>query len=124
MNRSECDAWIRCYARELVHGGEAGGFCTSRSSTSANSGAGKSGADEAERAVKCGLRGYGSRVDRAGEALAGAAAAGVLFGAQRTYADGADALQPAVSLVRGCGDRRHGVGPLGVLEESRPAAGE
>ncbi len=37
-------------------------------------------------------------------ATAGAAAAGVLFGAQRAV-DGAAQLQPAVPLVRGLGDR-------------------
>jgi hypothetical protein len=41
----------------------------------------------------------------------------VFFGALRADAHGADPLQHAVPLVRRAGDRRRGVGPLGVLEE-------
>jgi hypothetical protein len=43
--------------------------------------------------------------------------AGVLPVAQRAHADGADALQPAVSPVRRTGHRGRRMGPLGVLEE-------
>src|SRR4029077_15644867 len=45
---------------------------------------------------------------------------GVLFGTQRAAVDGATQLQLAVSLVRGLGDRRRGVEPRGIQQESRP----
>src|SRR5438046_5102102 len=41
----------------------------------------------------------------------------------RAPADGAAQLQPALPLVRGAGGGRCRVGPLGVLQEPRPAAG-
>ena len=69
------------------------------------------------------LRGHGAAVDRAGAAAAGLAAAGVLLGALRAAADGADRLQPAVPLVRRARHRRCRLGPFDVLEEPRPAAG-
>ena len=67
--------------------------------------------------------GKGPGVDRTGETAASTAFAGVLLGAQRTHADGADALQAAVSLVRRTGHRGRRMGPPGVLEEPRPVAG-
>jgi hypothetical protein len=48
----------------------------------------------------------GTTVDSAGAVTASTAAAGFLFGAERTAADGATELQLAISLVRGLGDRR------------------
>ena len=73
--------------------------------------------------VRAALRGHGPPVGRTGAAAARLAAAGVLLGALRAPADGADRLQPAVPLVRGAGHRRCRVGPLDVLQEPRPAAG-
>src|ERR1700685_4868636 len=58
-----------------------------------------------------------SAVDCAGEAAAGAVAAGALFGAFGAAADGAAELQPAVPLVRGAEHGRPGVGRDGVYEE-------
>jgi hypothetical protein len=46
----------------------------------------------------------GLGLDCPGETAARAAAAGVLLGAQRAHADGTDALQPAVPLVRWAGN--------------------
>jgi transposase len=43
--------------------------------------------------------------------------AGFLLDPQRTPAHGAGSLQPVVSLVRGPGHRRCGLGPLGVFQE-------
>src|ERR1035441_10954198 len=54
--------------------------------------------------------GDGPAVDCSGTAFAGYAFDGVVFHPQRTAADGTDELQPAVSLVRGPGDGRRGVG--------------
>ena len=54
----------------------------------------------AERGVPAALRRERAALDRAGEAAAGAAAAGVLLGPLGAAADGAAGLQPAVPLVR------------------------
>ena len=61
-------------------------------------------------------------LDRAGEAAAGPAAAGVLLGPLRAAADGAAGLQPLVPLVRRARRRRPGLGRDGVHQEPRPAA--
>src|SRR6185437_14991264 len=61
-------------------------------------------------------------LDTTGAAAAGAAAAGVLLGSQRTPADGTDRVQPAVPLVRGDGLVRTGVESRGVQQEPAAAA--
>src|SRR2546422_8672035 len=66
--------------------------------------------------------GCGASVDCSGAAVAGAAPADFLFGAERTAADGTAAVQLAVSLVCGDGDGRGGVEPRGVQQESGAAA--
>src|SRR5438132_9159236 len=66
--------------------------------------------------------GYGASVDCSGAAVAGAAPADFLFGAERTAADGTAAVQLAVSVVCGDGDGRGGVEPHGVQQESGAAA--
>lgn len=53
----------------------------------------------------------------------GYAATGVLLGAVRTDADGADRLQSAVQLVRRPADGRHDVVSDGVHAQPRPASG-
>ena len=67
-------------------------------------------ADEALAALNGRLRGAvlgdGPALDPAGDAAAGDAVAGVLLGALRADADGADRLQPAVPLVRRAADGR------------------
>ncbi|MGY3363379.1 hypothetical protein ACVWZL_000504 [Bradyrhizobium sp. GM2.4] len=65
----------------------------------------------------------GRPVDPAGEAAAGDAVAGVLFDPLRAASDGAAGIRPAVPLVRRNRRRRCSLGPFGVLEEPRPAAG-
>ena len=49
--------------------------------------------------------------------------AGVLFDPLGAAADGAAGIRPSVPLVRRHRRRRCGLGPFGVLEEPRPAAG-
>src|SRR4029077_5041793 len=61
----------------------------------------------------------GTALDCARTVTAGAAAAGFLFGAERTAADGATELQLAVSLVCGLGDRRPGMESRRLQQEPR-----
>src|SRR6266849_6268655 len=102
---------------------ECGTANRSRSSAAADSsddGWSAKGTVAGVRPVVCERR---SAVDCAREAIAGAAVAGVVLAAERAAADGGDELQPAVSLVRGAGDGRRGVGCDGVHQESGAAAG-
>ena len=57
-----------------------------------------------------------------GRVAAGLAAAGGVQRAQRTTVDGANAVQPAVPLVRRVEHRRSGMGPLDVLVQPGTAA--
>ena len=61
----------------------------------------------------------GTALDCARTVTAGAVAAGFLFGAERTAADGATELQLAVSLVCGLGDRRPGMESRRLQQEPR-----
>src|SRR5579864_1407797 len=61
----------------------------------------------------------GTALDCARTVTAGPAAAGFLFGAERTAADGATELQLAVSLVCGLGDRRPGMESRRLQQEPR-----
>src|SRR5580704_16057261 len=65
----------------------------------------------------------GAAFDPAGKAAAGNAAANLLFNPLGASFDGPTGVRPSVPLV--CRDRRRrrGVGPFGVLEEPRSAAG-
>src|SRR5882762_570130 len=65
----------------------------------------------------------GSAVDRARDAAAGDAVAGVLLGSLGASADGAVGVRSAVPLVRRARYGRSGVGSLDLFEEPRPAAG-
>src|SRR5271165_3866212 len=69
------------------------------------------------------LLGVRPGIDRAGKAVAGTAAAGLLLGAFGTPTDGADDLQHHVSLVRRPVDGRLGVGRHRVHQEPRSSAG-
>src|SRR5947208_10454420 len=62
-------------------------------------------------------------IDRARDAAAGDAFAGVLLGALGTPADGAAGVRSAVPLVCRAGHRRCGVGPLDLFEKPRPTFG-
>ena len=73
--------------------------------------------------VRQAVRRHRARFDPTRAAAAGGSAAGVLLDPLRAAVDGAARLQPALSLVRWAGRGRRGVGPLGVLQEPRPAAG-
>jgi len=63
----------------------------------------------------------GGRPSIAPEKLLRAMLLQVFFSSLRTAVGGADPLQHVVSLVCRTGDRRRGMGPDGVLEESRAA---
>ena len=82
----------------------------------------RSGAGAAVAALRRAVREFRPAVDSAGEAAAGAAAAGAVHDSQRAAADGATGLQPAVSLVRGPRHGRRGVVADDVYQESRSAA--
>lgn len=74
-----------------------------------------------ERSVQRDVRRIRSSLDRAGEIYARRAARDLLLDSERTAAYRADPQQPAVSVIRGPGDRRSGLGSLRFLEEPRPA---
>src|SRR4029077_15288779 len=65
----------------------------------------------------------GPTVDRARDAAAGDAVAGVLFGSLGAATDGAAGGRVAVPVVRRARHRRCGMGSLYLLEEPRPVAG-
>src|SRR5215211_5919123 len=77
----------------------AGGARSSRSPSAAHPGVGGRGFGGAERALRGAVLVDGPAFDRARDAAAGDAAAGLLLGALRADADGADQLQPFVPLV-------------------------
>src|SRR5882757_8703103 len=64
----------------------------------------------------------GSAIDRARDAAAGDAVAGLLLGSLGASADGAVGVRSAVPLVRRARYGRSGVGSLDLFEEPRPAA--
>ena len=94
-----------------------------RSSAAGDSAHHRSRARAALAAVRHAVYPFRAAVDSARAAVARVAAAGALHDPQRAAVDGAAGLQPAVSLVRGPGDRRRGVGADDLHEESRSAAG-
>src|SRR3978361_2547739 len=76
-----------------------------------------------ERALGDAVLGPGPAFDPAGAVASGAAAAGVLFGALRADADGADRLQSAVPMVCRIGDGCRDLAPDGVHAQPRTASG-
>src|SRR5947209_9350374 len=62
-------------------------------------------------------------IDRARDAAASDAVAGILLGALGTPADGAAGVRSAVPLVCRARHRRCGVGPLDLFEKPRPTFG-
>src|SRR5947207_1771541 len=84
---------------------------TRRSSAAGSEEAGGRGLGRDVQGVRWSVFRSGTALDCSRTVTAGAAAAGVLFGAQRAAVDGAAQLQLAVPLVRGFGNRRRGVEP-------------
>src|SRR5207237_10593621 len=94
---------------------------TSGSSTARGEEAGGRGVGRDVQGVRWAVLAGGPALDCARTVTAGVAATGVFFGAQRAAADGTAQLQLAVPLVCRFGDRRRGVEPRSVQQESRPA---
>src|SRR5271156_2705968 len=88
---------------QLHFGGAAG---TQRSSVACDPGDGGRGACAVGAVLRYDLRAQRAPLDRAGEAVARALAAGAVHRAQRAVADGAARLQLPVPLVRGAEHRR------------------
>ncbi len=91
-------------------------------SAAADSGHGGGRAAGDVGAPRGGVRAAGAACDSCRETAAGAVAADSVWAAQRAATDGADELQPAVSLVCGFEPGRCGVGGNGVHEEPGAAA--
>src|ERR1700676_253388 len=104
---------------QLHFGGAAG---AQGSSVACAAGDGGCGARAVGAGFRCNLRAQRAPLDRAGEIVARALAAGAVHGAQRAAADRAARLQLPVPLVRGAEHRRPSVGRDRVYQEPRAAA--
>src|ERR1700674_3622730 len=104
---------------QLHFGGAAG---AQGSSVACAAGDGGCGARAVGAGFRCNLRAQRAPLDRAGEIVARALAAGAVHGAQRAAADRAARLQLPVPLGRGAEHRRPGVGRDRVYQEPRAAA--
>src|SRR6476620_2304158 len=111
------DAWSGRADRGAIQLSEPGSDGAEGSSAAGHPAAGERGAGAAVTRVRAALCPDGPGLDRAGKVAAGAAPAGVLFGALGAATDGATNLQYAVPLVCRSVHGRAGLGRDGVHQE-------